>query len=52
MFADQERMIRFWNKGVEQILSFSEEEVLGYSPDLIIPEKLRGRHWLAYHQVL
>ncbi|WP_084167739.1 PAS domain S-box protein [Pelobacter seleniigenes] len=39
LFADQEGMIRFWNKGAERILSFSEEEVLGNSPDLIMPEK-------------
>ncbi len=52
LFADQEGMIRYWNKGAERIFGFSEEEALGNSLDLIIPEKLRGRHWQGYHQVL
>lgn len=52
LFADQKGLIRYWNNGAERIFGFSAEEALGRSLDLIIPEKLRPRHWQGYDQVL
>ena len=49
VYADVGGMIRFWNRGAERIFgSFSASEVLGKSLDMIIPERLRKRHWDAY----
>jgi PAS domain S-box-containing protein len=45
-------MIHFWNRGAERIFGFSEEEALGASLDIIIPENLRRRHWDAYAQTM
>jgi PAS domain S-box-containing protein len=50
--ADRDGIIRFWNPGAERILGFSREEVLGQSLDLIIPERLRQRHWEGYKRVM
>jgi len=52
LFADREGIIRLWNAGAEATFGFSAAEALGQSLDLIIPEKLRQRHWDGYHQVM
>lgn len=52
LFADREGLIRIWNAGAVALFGFSEAEALGQSLDLIIPEKLRGRHWEGYHRVM
>ena len=52
LIADQSGIIRFWNNGAEQIFGYSAEEANGKSLDLIIPEKLRGRHWEGYNRVM
>ena len=52
IFADAEGAIRFWNKGAAQIFGFTAEEALGRSLDIIIPEKLRERHWQGYNAVM
>jgi PAS domain S-box-containing protein len=52
LFADQEGIIRLWNNGAESIFGYSAPEALGQSLDLIIPEKLRERHWEGYYRVM
>ena len=52
LFADTEGVIHIWNKGACRIFGFSAEEAVGQSLDLIIPEKMRNRHWDGYHRVL
>jgi len=44
--------ILLWNPGAERIFGYTESEALGQSLDLIIPERLRGRHWEGYAQVM
>lgn len=44
LFADQQSLIRSWNKGAELLFGYSAEETIGESLDLIIPENLRQRH--------
>jgi PAS domain S-box-containing protein len=50
--ADREGTIRFWNPGAERIFGFAGHEAIGRSLDIIIPEKLRARHWTGYRQVM
>jgi PAS domain S-box-containing protein len=50
--ADEERIIRFWNHGAERIFGYSTDRTVGQSLDIIIPERLRMRHWDGYHQVM
>ncbi len=52
VYADAEGLIGFWNKGAERIFGFSAAEALGKSLDLIIPDKLRARHWNGYREVV
>jgi PAS domain S-box-containing protein len=52
LFADREGTIRLWNTGAETIFGYSAREALGQSLDLIIPEKLRQRHWEGYQRVM
>jgi PAS domain S-box-containing protein len=50
--ADAEGAIRFWNPAAEAMFGWPSDEVLGRSLDLIVPEKLRRRHWDGYRHVM
>jgi PAS domain S-box-containing protein len=50
--ADKEGIIRFWNPGAERIFGYASCTAIGQSLDIIIPERLRSRHWDGYHQVV
>lgn len=52
LVADRNGAIQFWNPGATRIFGFSAEEAIGNSLDLIIPERLRKRHWDGYEQVM
>jgi PAS domain S-box-containing protein len=52
VFADQDGIIRLWNSGAEAIFGFSAEEAMGKTLDLIVPEKMRERHWKGYRKVM
>ena len=44
--------ITLWNPAAERMFGYSEAEALGQSLDLIIPERLRQRHWDGYHKTM
>lgn len=50
--TDRAGIIRIWNPGAERIFGHREDEALGQSLDLIIPERLRARHWDGFRQVI
>lgn len=50
--ADREGVIRLWNAGAQEMFGYGASEAVGQSLDLIIPDKLRGRHWDGYHRVM
>ncbi len=52
VLGDREGRIRIWNAGAEAIFGFTAAEAVGQSMDLIIPERLRGRHWEGYDKVM
>ena len=52
MASDVDGKIMFWNPGATRIFGFDATEALGRSLDLIIPEKLRARHWQGYRHVM
>jgi PAS domain S-box-containing protein len=52
IYADAKGAIRFWNNGAERIFGFSSLEALGNSLDIIIPERLRQRHWEGYARTI
>jgi PAS domain S-box-containing protein len=44
--------IVFWNGAATRVFGWSEAEALGQSLDLIIPARLRTRHWDGYRRVM
>jgi len=50
--ADKDGVVRFWNPGAERIFGYTSEDAIGQSLDIIIPERLRKRHWDGYQQVM
>jgi PAS domain S-box-containing protein len=52
VYADADGAIRFWNAAAERIFGYAATEAIGQSLDIIIPEKLRGRHWEGYRRVM
>jgi PAS domain S-box-containing protein len=44
--------ITLWNPAAERMFGYTPEEALGKSLDLIIPERLRGRHWDGYNKTM
>src|SRR6185437_16620322 len=52
IYADAAGHIRFWNAAATRIFGFTAEEALGQRLDLIIPERLRVRHWEGYDRVM
>jgi PAS domain S-box-containing protein len=50
--ADREGKIVFWNPGATRIFGHTSAEVLGRSLDVIIPDRLRQRHWDGYRRVM
>jgi PAS domain S-box-containing protein len=52
VFADEQGMIRLWNKGAEAMFGQTAAEALGKSLDIIVPERHRARHWEGWHKVM
>ena len=50
--ADREGVIHLWNSGAETMFGYWAQEALGQSLDLIIPERLRERHWKGYSNTM
>ena len=52
LIADADGQIVFWNAGAERLFGWSDAEAVGQRLDLIIPERLRDRHWEGWHRVI
>ncbi len=50
--CDPEGVITLWNPAAQYMFGFSPEEALGQSLDLIIPQRLRARHWEGYRKTM
>ena len=50
--ADPDGIIRFWNPGAERIFGHAAADAIGRSLDLIIPERLRQRHWDGFRHTM
>jgi PAS domain S-box-containing protein len=50
--TDPDGIIRLWNNGAARVFGFSAAEAMGQNLDLIIPEKLRDRHWKGYRETM
>ena len=52
LFTDRNGVIRLWNAGAERIFGWTAAEAVGKSMDLIIPDRLRPRHWQSWDRVM
>jgi PAS domain S-box-containing protein len=50
--CDADGLIRLWNTGAQRVFGYSSSEAIGQSLDIIIPVKLRQRHWDGYHKTM
>jgi PAS domain S-box-containing protein len=48
LVCDRTGTVRYWNMAAERVFGFGETEAVGASMDLIIPDRLRARHWAAW----
>jgi PAS domain S-box-containing protein len=52
VISDAGGAITLWNPAAERMFGFSQDEALGKSLDLIIPERQRQRHWDGYQKTM
>jgi PAS domain S-box-containing protein len=45
-------VIRLWNAGAEAMFGYGVDEAVGQTLDLIIPERLRDRHWTGFNNTM
>lgn len=50
--ADRDGIIRYWNTGAARIFEYTDDEAVGQSLDIIIPEKHRLAHWTGWQHVI
>jgi PAS domain S-box-containing protein len=52
VIADPHGAIILWNDAAAMLFGWTAAEVTGKTLDLIIPERLRARHWDGYRRVM
>ena len=52
LICDRAGVVRYWNAAAERVFGFSVTEMLGASMNLIIPERLRARHWAGWEAAM
>ena len=52
VYADCDGVIRYWNAAAARLFGFDSAEAVGRSLDIIIPERLRARHWEGYRRTM
>jgi PAS domain S-box-containing protein len=52
MVCDAQGAITLWNPACERMFGHAEADVLGKTMDMIIPERLRKRHWEGYEKTM
>ncbi|WP_372789785.1 PAS domain S-box protein [Paraconexibacter sp.] len=50
--TDAAGVIRYLNQSAESMFQYSREQAIGASLDIIIPERLRERHWDGFHRAV
>ena len=48
LICDHTGTVQYWNGAAERVFGFRVTDALGLSMNLIIPERLRARHWAGW----
>ena len=52
LYAGRDGRIQFWNDGAAAMFGWTAAEAMGQSMDMIVPERLRARHWHGWDKVM
>jgi PAS domain S-box-containing protein len=52
VIADADGAIIYWNDAAAELFGWSSSGAVGLSLDLIIPERLRERHWRGWRAMM
>jgi PAS domain S-box-containing protein len=52
LICDRAGIVRYWNVAAERVFGFNITEALGVSMNLIVPERLRVRHWAGWEATM
>ena len=52
LVCDRTGIVRYCNIAAERVFGFPATEAVGASMDLIIPERLRARHWAGWETAM
>jgi PAS domain S-box-containing protein len=52
LVCDRVGTVRYWNMAAERVFGFRATEAIGASMDVIIPERLRARHWTGWNTAM
>jgi PAS domain S-box-containing protein len=52
LICDPVGTVRHWNAAAERVFGFPRTDVIGVSMNLIIPERLRARHWAGWEATM
>ena len=52
VIASPDGSITFWNDAATRLFGWTADEAIGHSLDLIVPERIRARHWHGYRQTM
>ena len=52
LICDPAGTVRYWNAAAERVFGFGVTEALGVSMSLIIPARLRARHWAGWEATI
>lgn len=52
VIIDRDGVICYWNRGAERIFGHLESTMVGASLDVIIPQRLRQRHWEGFRAAM
>lgn len=52
LICDPTGIVRYWNAAAERVFGFGAAEAVGASMELIIPERLRAKHWAGWKQTM
>ena len=52
VIVNRDGVIAYWSPGAERIFGLASDHAVGETLDLIIPERLRERHWSGFERTI